>query len=151
MSEYRKTVKIRLIILIVCAVISLAIVMLGFNLASQAETPASTYTDGFAKGLPIGLFSAFCALILFNIIKCIRALAGDTLLKKMYVDENDERKKMIRQSALVAGFIFTVGALVVGITVASFFSNIVTITLMAVLGVYALSGAFFKLYYFKKY
>lgn len=151
MNEYRKTVKGRLVLLIVCALISFAAVFAGFKLTAQAETPTSTFADGFTKGFPLGLFAAFCALILVSIVRHIRALAGEGALKKMYISENDERKKLIRQSALGKSFFFTAGALVVGIAVASFYNSIVTLTLMAVLSLHALAGAALKIYYLAKY
>jgi len=151
MDEYKKTVKGRLILLVICALVSIAAVVVGFRLTVHAETPTSTYADGFTRGLPLGLFTSFCVLILIGIAQYIRALASEAALKKMYISENDERKKLIRQSALGKSFFFTAGALVVGITVASFYNNVVTITLMAVLIVHAFAGAIFKIYYLIKY
>jgi len=151
MTEYRKVLKNRLIILVICTLGSVAIVAIGTLLTSQAETASSTFADGFVKGFPLGLFTGFVAMMLVFILRYIRALNKEEFLKKLYISENDERKKMIRQSAMGKSFFFTVGFLVVAVTVASFYNNIVTITLMAVLSVHTLSGAILKMYYFLKY
>ena len=151
MNEYRKVLKSRMVLLVVCTVVSVALVCIGTLLTAQAETPSSTFTDGFTKGFPLGLFSGFVAVMIFLIVRCIRALGNDEYLKKLFISENDERKIMIRQSAMGKSFFFTVGLLVVGVTVASFFDNTVTLTLMAVLTAHVLTGAILKLYYFLKF
>jgi len=140
-----------MVLLVVCTVVSVALVCIGTLLTAQAETPSSTFTDGFTKGFPLGLFSGFVAVMIFLIVRCIRALGNDEYLKKLFISENDERKIMIRQSAMGKSFFFTVGLLVVGVTVASFFDNTVTLTLMAVLTAHVLTGAILKLYYFLKF
>jgi len=152
MTEYRKVLKNRLILLAICTLVSVAIVIIGTLLAGQAETDDGTFADGFIKGFPIGLFSGAFAVMIFFIARCVRALKSEDFLKKMYIAENDERKKMIRQSAMGKSFFFTVGFLVVAVTVASFFNNTaITMTLMAVLSAHVLSGVILKLYYFLKY
>ena len=151
MSDYRNAIKYRLILLIICTAVSIALVYVGTLLTTQAETASSTFTDGFTKGFPLGLFSGFVAVMIFLIVRCIRALGNDEYLKKLFITENDERKKMIRQRATGMSFFFTAGILIVGVTVASFFDNVVTLTLMAVLTVHVLTGSILKLYYFLKF
>ena len=151
MNEYKATIKNRLMVWVACTVLSVVIVVFGVLLAGKAEADNGGFMDGLVKGFPVGLFSGFCAVMLFNIIRCMRALTNDSLLKEMYISENDERKKMIRQSAMGKSFFFTGGILAVGITVASLYNNIVTVTLTAVLAVHVLAAAILKLYYSKKY
>ncbi len=151
MSDYRNSIKYRLILLIICTAVSIALVCVGALLTQQAETASSTFADGFVKGFPLGLFSGFIAIMIFLVVRCIRALNNGEFLKKLYIIENDERKIMIRQSAMGKSFFFTVGFLVVGVTVASFFNNMVTLTLTAVLIVHVLTGAVLKLYYYLKF
>lgn len=151
MSNYRNAIKNRLIVLAICTVLSVALVYVGTLFTAQAETPTSTFTDGFTKGFPLGLFSGFVAIMIFLIVRCIRALRSEEYLKKMFITENDERKTMIRQSAMGKSFFFTAGFLVVGVTVASFFNTTVTLTLTAVLTAHVLTGAVLKLYYFLKF
>lgn len=151
MSEYRKVLKGRLILLIICTLVSAAVVAIAILLAKQSETDVSTFTDGFVRGFPVGLFTGGFVVVSFIIAKCIRALRNESYLKKLYISENDERKKMIRQSAMGKSFFFTVGLLVVGLTVASFYDKTVTLTMMAVLTAHVLSAAGLKLYYCLKY
>ena len=151
MNEYRKVLKSRLIIAICCAGMALIAVSCGILLTKEAETAASTFNDGFVKGFPLGLFTGFFALLVFYIVRCIRALTNEEALKKLYILENDERKKAIRQSALGVSFFFTGGILVVGLTIASFYNTVVAMTLAAVLAVHVLAGGVFKLIYSMKY
>ena len=123
MTEYKKVIKSRVIILALSIVLSAAIVYLGIVFAERAETVTGTYFDGFSRGFPIGLFIGFLAMMLFFVIRYIRALKNESLLKKLYIEENDERKKAIRQSALGKSFFFTIGILIVGLTVASFYNT----------------------------
>lgn len=151
MIEYRKVLKNRLILMVICTLVSVAVVVFGLLMAKQAETASSTFTDGFVRGFPVGLFTGGLVIVAFTIGRCVKALKDEKFLKKLYILENDERKKMIRQSAMGKSFFFTVGFLIVGVTVASFFDKTVTLSLMAALSVHVLSGAGLKLYYFLKY
>ena len=152
MSEYRKVLKSRLILLVICTLVSVAIVVIGTLLAGQSETESSTYADGFVKGFPVGLFTGFIGVMIFFIVRCVRGLKDEAVLKKLYIAEHDERKKMIRQSATGTSFFFTTGLLIVGVTVSSFFDyTAITMTIMAVLTVHVFVAAMLKLYYFLKY
>lgn len=151
MNEYRKVLRSRLIIAICCAGLAITAVACGVLLTKEAETAASTFNDGFVKGFPLGLFIGFFGVLVFYIVRCIRALTNEASLKKLYIAENDERKKAIRQSALGVSFFFTGGILVVGLTIASFYNTVVAMTLAAVLAVHVLAGAVFKLIYSLKY
>jgi hypothetical protein len=151
LEEYRKLIKNRVIILAICIAGAVAIAASGMYLAWGGETDGSTYMDGLTKGFPCGLFIGFCALMLIYLIRMIRALQNESMLQKMYISENDERKKAIRQSALGMNFFITAGVLVIGVTISSYYNTIVAATLAAVLAVQALTGAILKLYYMRKY
>jgi uncharacterized membrane protein len=151
MIEYRKKLKSRLFLLILGLIAAVAVVVTGSILSVKAETPESTYLDGMVKGFPLGLFTGFCVIMIVLIVLYIIALSKETALKKMYINENDERRKKIRDSAMGKSFFCTVGILVVGETVASFYNNVVAITLMSVLAVHVFAAAGLKLYYTLKY
>lgn len=151
MVEYRKKLKGRLFLLILALIISVAAVVTGSMLSAEAETPDSSYLDGMVRGFPLGLFAGFCVLIFILIVLYIISLTKESALKKMYISENDERQKKIRESAMGKSFFLTVGILVVGETVASFYNSVVAVTLMAVLAVHVFAGVLLKLYYTLKY
>ena len=151
MNEYRKVLRSRLIIAICCAGMALTAVSCGILLTKDAATATSTFNDGFVKGFPLGLFTGFFGLLVFYIVRCIRALKNEDALKKLYILENDERKKAICQSALGVSFFFTGGILVVGLTIASFYNTVIAMTLAAVLAVHMFAGGVFKLIYSMKY
>lgn len=151
MNEYKTKIRFRLVALVICAVFAGAVVLLCMLSAGKAEQDNSGFMVGLAKGFPIGLFIGFYAVMLFNIVRCIRALVKEDVLKKLYVSEHDERKLAIRQNAMGKNFFFTTGALAVAVTVASFYSEIVTITLAVTLAVHVFSGVILKFYYSIKY
>lgn len=150
MDDYRIKVKNRLIILIICAVVS-AMIIFSVIIAGKTYFTGDSFTDGITQGFPVGLISGFYAIMLFQIVRCIRALQKEQVLKSMYIYENDERKKLIRQSALFNSFFFTAGILAVASIVSIFYNKIVAVTLIAVLAVHVFAGVVFKFYYVRKY
>lgn len=66
----------------------------------------------FASGFSTGIFTVMIAYFIFDIFKITRALKDELKLKKLFIKENDERKKDIRLHALAAtgyfGYIFII-------------------------------------------
>jgi hypothetical protein len=78
MSEYRAEIKNRMILLALVAVLSVAFVVVGVLLAGNSQSDNGSYVDGLVKGFPVGLFSGFCALMLFQIVRCWKALSKES-------------------------------------------------------------------------
>lgn len=98
---------------------------------------------GFISGASFGILG----VMVFFLIRNIRALHNDKFLKKLYIQENDERQIQIwtaaRASAMRA---FMILGMVSGI-IAGYFSIIVGITIIACTTLQAFIGLFFALYY----
>ena len=153
MQDYGKNIRRRLAALAVCTLLAVAVVAAAFLLATRNEVLVETgsYLDGFSRGVPAGMFSAFAVLMIVQMVRCGRALQNEERLRAMYVAEHDERKREIRRRMAELSCFFTAGALVVGVTAASFFSTSLAITLLAVLFVHVFFAIGAKLFFSQKY
>ena len=109
----------------------------------------------YAKGFANGLATAFALLIVawgvFAAIRIQRALKDDTLLRKMYIAENDERRIFIQNKVGGTGLRLAVFLLSFAAIVACYFNMVIAYTLIgAALGISLLMLGF-KLYYRNKY
>lgn len=105
----------------------------------------------FVLGLQTGIFIGTIAMILLKMKKLWAASRDETALKRLYIEEKDERRQLIEQKAnsfsLQAILLLTSLAAVVS----GFIDVTVSITLFAVLAMVALVGIIAKLYYSRKY
>ena len=98
---------------------------------------------GFISGSTFGIIGA----MLFFLIRNIRTLHDDKLLKKLYVKEHDERTIQIWTAARARAMqTFMILGLVSGL-IAGYFSMVVCITIIACTFLQAVTGLFFALYY----
>lgn len=98
---------------------------------------------GFISGAAFGILG----LLIFFLIRNIRALNDEKFLKKMYVKEHDERVIQIWTAARARSMqTFMILGLVAGI-IAGYFSMVVCITIIASTFLQAITGLFFALYY----
>lgn len=127
--------------------ISLALIFLGignFLLKDQARINDSAL--GFINGLTLGI-EIICVFWVFRIRK---ALKDDKILRKLYIDEHDERKNFIK---LKAGYNL-IGKIALGIFVisilASYFNMVIFYTLV-ITGIFLIIlSLLLKLYWIKK-
>ena len=98
---------------------------------------------GFLTGASTSLLGFFG----FGLIRNIRALRDDNILKKQYIKETDERQIKIWTAARALSMqIFVLGGLVAGI-IAAYFSMAVGITIIACVTIHSFVGLFCKIYY----
>ncbi len=99
----------------------------------------------------IGGLGGFIAVMAVNIAQYSAALKDDKKLKKLYIDETDERTRLIREKSDSLTFNLIIGILAASVFISSFFSRTVFYTIGAVLLVVALIKGGCQLYYNKKY
>lgn len=98
---------------------------------------------GFISGATLGIIG----VMVFFLVRNIRALSDDKLLKKLYVKEHDERTIQIWTAARARAMqTFMILGLVCGI-IAGYYSMVVCITIVACTFLQAMTGLFFALYY----
>jgi uncharacterized membrane protein len=87
----------------------------------------------FIKGFHIGAFIGFEVIAVSYLGKCMKARRDDTEMKKMYIEENDERTGLILRNASTLGMSVILMGLGVAAIVSGFFSATIFFTLMACL------------------
>lgn len=102
-------------------------------------------------GFQVGIFIGIQIAMLTYITKYKKALKIENELKKLYIEENDERKKFIQDKIGVIGFTFTLGVIATATVISGFFNQIVFATLFGVLIFIIIVIAFLKFYYDNKF
>lgn len=105
----------------------------------------------FISGFQVGIFIGLQIAVLTYIAKYRKALKDELQLKKLYVEENDERTKLINDKIGGVGFNFTLGVIATATVISGFFHQIIFITLLVVLSFIVLEKGFLKLYYRNKF
>ena len=149
MEQYRKTIQSRRGFLSVC-VLLIALILTAETLG-WLPIGTETFYDGFLTGFLGGALTGIELIFIFLIARYTKALRNEESLKKMYIDETDERKAYIRtKSGGWTMYITSVAVIIAGI-VAGYYNMTVFFSLLAV-GVFQLLiiGAL-KLYYFSRY
>lgn len=156
MEQYKEKLKIQnTITFICCTILSLFIVIV--ILAEAGIIPilnpvtGDTHWQSGWRGFITGASTGVLILMIFTLLRSIKALKDDAKLKKMFVQANDERQILIWTFARAQSMrAFVLIGLVAGI-IAGYFSITVSITIIACVVVHSMMGFAFKLYYSKKF
>ena len=143
MENFRKQAKRTLIIYIAVLIAAIAL-WSGFSAVEAAggENNSSNFGTGFCAGV-----IAFMAI---NILRYSTALKNDEKLKKLYIAETDERGKLICEKSDVSAFKVILCIVVLSAMVASFYSDMVFYTLIAVMLTIIFVKEGFRFYYRRK-
>lgn len=155
METYREKLKVQNVILVIGCVVLAAFCVLSFlgeagimNFAPSVENSHwQSSWRGFISGASIGIL----AMLLFGLIRNLRALKDEKKLKQQYVKEGDERQKQIYTNALCAAMRATLILGLAAVIVAGYFSMTVSLTLLVTVLLVSLMTLAFKLYFGKKY
>ncbi len=150
MAEYRAVVQRRIRILVVCAVIALVFIGTVGVWGYLRSLNSDAHMRDFATGMAVGMFCALAAVMLVGIFQYWRALKDESKLRKLYIEEHDERTKLImsKTGGLAYGFALSVVA-VAGIGL-SLVDEKIGFTLMAVAVFMSMHRLALKIYYGKK-
>lgn len=106
MEQYKKTVKRRLVLCVLLAVITLALlVYLILAIGSVHDDSSKTMAEGFLAGFPCGICLGIFILSTAVIFRSWFMLRDEKKLRLGYNSDNDERMKLIRAKA---GYPFSV-------------------------------------------
>lgn len=126
MEKFKKVVSKRFRILAsICGLSSSIITFIAFNTSS-----ITTETNPIIPAFQIGIFLGLQLAILFKIQKLRSALKNDYALKVLYIEETDERKKMIEQKTSSIGFTVIMICIVLATVISGFYNSIVFLTLI---------------------
>lgn len=148
MEEFRSRLKRRMKIQIMLVVMFLAVVVGSTWLCFGIRTEFSNTTD-MMLGFQTGLCSSWMVMMLIGIMKIKKAMKDEKQCKRMYIEEHDERQKMIQLRTGKSAVIIGLFAMILAVYIAGFFNKIVFLTLMAVLVFFSLLVVGVKIYYNK--
>lgn len=108
-------------------------------------------TGDFVHGLQVGIFIGMQIKILLVGKKLRAALQNESLLKTQYIEEHDERKKLIMEKANSLSLYVTLFSVSLAAILFGFFNVTISITLFAVLIVILLTRISTNQYYNRKF
>ena len=118
-----------------------------FMTPSAGDSHWQSQWRGFVSGASFGIL----ALMLYGVIRNIRALKNEQKLKKLYVVENDERQILIYTNALRSAMQFWLILGLVAAIITGYFNATVSITLLIAVLTTSVLCMLFKLYYNKRF
>lgn len=155
MEEFREKLKIQNLIIGIGA-FTLAIFSF-LSAASEAgiitflQPAGDSHWQSMWRGFIFGASFALLFMMIFGLIRGIRALCSEKFLKKLYVESNDERAIQIWTSARAAAYQVFLLVGIVAVVIAGYFNMVVSITILCCIWVSAVIGLLFKIYYNKKF
>ena len=155
MENYREKLKIQNIILTVGCVLLAAFCVLGIlgeiGIVSLVPSAGDGHWQSKWRGFISGASVGILALLVYGLIRNLRAIGDEKKLKKLYIRESDERQAQIETSAMCAAMRATLLLGLVSVIVAGYFSVTVSLTLLAAVLLISLMVMAFRLYFRKKY
>lgn len=155
MEEFKEKLKFQNIITAVSAFILAVFCFLAAF--SEFITPILPTPNGDShwqsmwRGFISGASFALLFMMIFGLVRSIRALHSEKFLKKLYVESNDERTIKIWTSARAAAYqVFLIFG-IVAVVVAGYFSMTVSLTILGCIFFASVTGLLFKIYYNRKY
>ncbi len=145
MGKFKEKIRVRTLGMTVVA-ISLALSYLVLFLNQDKLPKMPSFIMGFHTGVLCGLG----VLIILDIFKNLRAMRDEKELKKLYIQENDERTIAIMQKTGAMGMAICTIGLGFATVIAGFFNEIVFFSLLGATVFTALVKGFFKVYYHYK-
>lgn len=125
MNTYKEKLRTRTNLVALAAVVTALIyTILTLNSDNLPTLPS------FIKGFHIGTFIGLELFAVFYLGKYMRARNNENVMKKMYIEENDERSGLILRNASTLGMSVILICFLVAAIVSGFFSYTVFFTLM---------------------
>jgi hypothetical protein len=146
MEKFKAKVQKRVLILSM-TVLFIGVIYLILISGLVIDTP--TVPD-FIRGFNMGAFAGVELILVFFIVKYFVAMKKEDNLKKLYIEENDERSKLILEKTGAFGMLVFTILCAIGAIVAGFFDETVFYTLLCVTALSAIIRGACKLYYHMK-
>lgn len=150
MEDFKLVLKRRIRVLTVFGIIAILLVAT-VGCWGYSRIGKTTHIDDFMHGAQAGLFTGFFVMMFRDIIKYNRAIKDANKIKAIYIEENDERKKLIRDKIGGLGFDLIMGVMMIAIVIAGFFDDTVFITLLGTLAFMAVVKLSLKIYFNRRY
>ena len=155
MEQFKKDLQASCGFTAVLCVILAVFSVLGFaaeaGLVELTPVAGDEHWQSMWRGMISGAAMGVLALMVFGLVRSLRALKDEKKLKKLYVEANDERTQKIWTSARASAMqISLLGGLVAGMVI-GYFHMTVGITILVLETIHALIGFGCKVYYSRKF
>ena len=156
MEQYRDKLKLQnLIIAVACFFLASFAFLAALSEAGVISiippVNGDTHTQSLWRGFLAGASCGVLGVMIVGLIRNIRALRNEEILKKHYIQDNDERQIKIRTAARATSMqIFVLVGMVAGI-IAAYFNMTVGITIIVCVTLHSFLGLFCKMYYSIKF
>lgn len=150
MENFRNVLKKRVSFGIGFNVLAVIFIVLTGAYGNMTSNINDNMTD-MIHGFQVGIFLGLQIVMLKYICKYRKALKTEDELKKLYIEENDERTKLIEDKIGGVGFNFILGVIATATVISGFFHQLVFITLLGVLFFIVLVKGILKIYYRNKF
>ena len=155
MEQYREKLKltqrITTVAVLIIAVFGILTLCAEGGLLNISPATEDSHLQSMWRGFLCGAACGIGAMMLIELIRIHKALRDEKALKKLYIQDNDERQVKIWTSArALAMQIFLILGLVAGV-IAGYFNMTVSITIFACIVGNAFIGMGCKLYFSRKY
>lgn len=154
MEQYKEKLKINLILYSICILVLaiLALVAVLSEVGILGLAPAGDIRwQSMWRGIISGATCALLLMLVFGVVRILRALKDEKALKKLYIQEHDERSIQIWTSARAAAYqIFLLLGIVAGVA-AGYFSMTVSQTILGCIFSASVLGLLCKVYFSRKF
>ena len=155
MEQYKDKLKLQNIATALCCVLLAFFTVLGFlgelGIVSLSPVAGDSHWQSRWRGFISGASFGILALMLFFLVRNLRAMKDEKKLRQLYIRENDERSIQIWTAARAASMQIFLMAGLVACIIAGYFSVTVCITILICVLTQSLLGMAFKVYYSKKF
>ncbi len=146
MEKFKVKIQKRVLLLSTTTIFTAAI----FSLLLSGLLMDTPTVPEFIKGFNMGAFCGLELILIFFTVKYFVSMKNEESLKKLYIEENDERRKAIMEKTGAVGMLLFTILSAIGTVIAGFFDLTVFYTLMGTTVLSSLIRGACKLYYFKK-
>ena len=150
MEEFKKQLQRRQQIL-VCALLFTASALTLSRKAFNTQAAEQFISPAMVYGFQAGLMTALLACGIFLLIRNGMFLKNPEQLKKLYIEETDERTLLIRQKSGSVGMNFVMFGLAIAAAVAANFNAMVFFTLLGACVFVSIVRFALKVYYRQRY
>ena len=155
MEQYREKMKISLITYTVSALLLATAGLLSFvseqGLFSLSPAGSDSHWQSMWRGFISGASCALMLFMVYGIVRGLRALKDEKALKKLYVQQHDERTIQIWTSARAAAYQIFLILGIVAVVVTGYFNMTVSLTILGCIWFASILGLVLKIYYNKKF
>ncbi|WP_226673527.1 hypothetical protein [Rossellomorea aquimaris] len=146
MEEFQRGIQTRIKLYHLISALSFLVIVIPTTLNRQIWGE-----DDFTHGVQIGVFIGLQLILLLKSKKLRASIKNTQTLKHLYIEMNDERKKMIDAKSESMSFTIMAGSIAIATIVSGFYNHTIFITLIVTLCFILFLKAVLKYLYSKKY